>query len=120
VQVSKYEDRIVGAQFSFDGALYLTSRKDALNGKVLRLPLATPTLDKATLLIPEGKNALDGLVPSSTRLYVREQVGGPSQLHAYALDGKDLGVMATPPISTVGTMVRLAGDDLLGRHQQLP
>ena len=113
-RVSKYEDKVVSAKFGLDGALYLLSTQGAPLGKVLRLPLATPTLDKATVLVPEGKVAIEDFLPAATRLYVEEQLGGPSRIRAVGLDGKDLGVLPTPPVTNVGALVRLgATDDLL-------
>ena len=76
-QLSKFEDKLISATFGTDGALYALSRKDAPRGKVLQLPLATPTLDKATVLIPEGEASIAGFRPTATRLYVVEQLGGP-------------------------------------------
>ncbi|RKH68694.1 S9 family peptidase [Corallococcus interemptor] len=112
-QVAKYADKVVAARFGSDGAAYLLSRKDASRGKVLRLPLATPTLDKATVIIPEGKATLQAVVPTKSRLYLLEQLGGPSQLRMVDLTGKELGLVPTLPVSSVGGLVRQGADDLL-------
>ncbi|WNG53016.1 S9 family peptidase [Archangium minus] len=112
-QLSKFEDKLIHAEFGKDGALYALSRKDAPRGKVLRIPLATPSLDKATVLIPEGKASIASFQPTATRLYVQEQLGGPSQMRMVGLDGKELGVVPTPPVSSVGGAVPLGGDDIL-------
>jgi len=112
-QLSKFEDKLTTASFGGDGALYALSRKDAPRGKVLRIPLATPALDKATVLIPEGQASIAGFRPTATRLYVVEQLGGPTRMRMVGLDGKELGVVPTPPVSSVGGAVYLGGDDLL-------
>ncbi|WP_224362099.1 prolyl oligopeptidase family serine peptidase [Hyalangium versicolor] len=112
-QVSKFEDKVVGARFGEDGALYLKSLKDAPRGKVLRLPLATPTLDKATVIVPEGKATIANFLPTQGRIYVVEQLGGPSQLRMVDLKGQELGLVPTLPVSTVGGLVRETGDDIL-------
>ncbi|MFP2908269.1 prolyl oligopeptidase family serine peptidase [Pyxidicoccus sp. 3LFB2] len=113
-QVSKFEDKVIRAAFGHDGALYLLSRKDAPRGKVLRLPLATPTLDKATVLVPEGEASIQGLFPAKTRLYINEQLGGPSQLRMVDLKGQALGLVPTLPVSSVGGLVPSGnGDDVL-------
>ncbi|WP_239015259.1 prolyl oligopeptidase family serine peptidase [Archangium violaceum] len=112
-QLSKFEDKLIHAEFGKDGALYALSRKDAPRGKVLRIPLATPSLDKATVLIPEGEASIAGFRPTATRLYVVEQLGGPSRMRMVGLDGKELGVVPTPPVSSVGGAVPLGGDDIL-------
>ncbi|MFY0571941.1 prolyl oligopeptidase family serine peptidase [Archangium lansingense] len=112
-QLSKFEDKLISAAFGMDGALYALSRKDAPRGKLLRIPLATPALDKATVLIPEGQASIAGFRPTATRVYVVEQLGGPSRMRMVGLDGKEIGVVPTPPVSSVGTGVYLGGDDLL-------
>nr|WP_225937139.1 prolyl oligopeptidase family serine peptidase [Myxococcus sp. RHSTA-1-4] len=112
-QVTKFEDKVIRAAFGHDGALYLLSRKDAPRGKVLRLPLATPTLDKATVLVPEGEATIQGLFPAKTRLYVSEQLGGPSRLRMVDLKGQALGEVPTLPVSSVGGLVSMGGDDVL-------
>ncbi|WP_239470349.1 prolyl oligopeptidase family serine peptidase [Archangium violaceum] len=112
-RVSRFEDKLVAASFGRDGALYVLSRKDAPRGKVLRIPLATPSLDKATVVIPEGQASIESFRPTATRLYVKEQLGGPNQLRMVGLDGKELGVVPTAPVSSVGSVVPLSGDDVL-------
>ena len=112
-QVAKYADKVVSARFGSDGAAYLLSRKDASKGKVLRLPLATPTLDKATVVVPEGQATVQAVVPTKGRLYLLEQLGGPSQLRMVDLTGKALGLVPTLPVSFVGGLVRQGADDLL-------
>ncbi|WNZ65132.1 prolyl oligopeptidase family serine peptidase [Myxococcus sp. MxC21-1] len=112
-QVSKFEDKVIRARFGHDGALYLLSRKDAPRGKVLRLPLATPTLDKATVVVPEGEASIQGFFPTKSRLYVSEQLGGPSQLRMVDLKGKALGMVPTLPVSSVGGLVSQGDDDVL-------
>jgi prolyl oligopeptidase len=113
-QVSKFEDKVIRAVFGHDDALYLVSRKDAPRGKVLRLPLATPTLDKATVLVPEGEASIQGIFPAKSRLYVNEQLGGPSQVRMVDLKGQSLGLVPTLPVSSVGGLVAAGdGDDVL-------
>jgi prolyl oligopeptidase len=112
-RVAKYDDKVVSARFGSDGAAYLLSRKDAPRGKVLRLPLATPTLDKATVVVPEGAATVQSVVPTKSRLYLAEQLGGPSQLRMVDLTGKALGLVPTLPVSAVGGVVRQGADDVL-------
>ncbi|MBF5043899.1 S9 family peptidase [Aggregicoccus sp. 17bor-14] len=115
-QVSRFEDKVVGAEFGLDGALYALSRQEAPRGKVLRLPLQTPALSSAKVVVPEGEASIQELMPTRTRLYLVEQLGGPSQLRAVDLQGKSLGLVPTLPVSTVADPVRVAGgsgDDIL-------
>jgi prolyl oligopeptidase len=114
-QVSRFEDQLVEAEFGLDGALYALSRQGAPRGKVLRIPLQTPSLAKAQVVVPEGEASLQELLPTQGRLYLVEQLGGPSQLRVVDLQGKSLGLVPTLPVSTVASPLRLAaqGDDIL-------
>ena len=111
-QVSRFEDKLVNADFGPDGALYALSHQDAPRGKLLRIPLATPSLDKATVLVPQGESSLAGLRAGATRIYLLEQLGGPTRIRMVGLDGKALGEVPTPPVSSMGA-IPLEGDDLL-------
>jgi prolyl oligopeptidase len=115
-KVAGYEDRIVQARFGRDAALYLLSRKDAPKGQVLRLPLGSGelTLAQAAVIAPEGKNAIESILPTRTRLYFTEQLGGPSRVRMVDLAGKERGVVPTPPVTTVAGVAAFGdGDDML-------
>jgi len=116
-QVTRFEDNVVQGQFGVDGALYLLSRADAPHRKILRLPLSTPTLSAAQVVVPETENAIQEYTPTASRLYVTEMVGGPTQVRVYDLTGKPLGLVATSEISLFGQAVRTTGDDVLIRSQ---
>ena len=104
-QLSTFEDRVVDAKFG-PGALYLLSRKDAPNGKVLRLPLADPSLARATVMVPEGDAGIEWFTPSGGLLYVEEIVGGPSRVRLFTDQGNLRGSVPLPDPSTVEEMVR--------------
>ena len=105
IQVTHFVDAVVSAKLGTNGddALYLLSRKDAPRGKVLRLPLADPTLAKAQLMVPQspgvGPNdsahaSIDGITPAATRLYVRDMIGGPSRVRIFDHQGHETGTPA--------------------------
>jgi prolyl oligopeptidase len=77
-QVTRFEDKIIAVVAGPDDNLYLVSRKDAPNGKLLRLPLSDPVLAHATEIVPAGEAVLQrsGVVVTETSLYLRELVGG--------------------------------------------
>lgn len=116
-QVTRFEDDIVEGKLGMDGALYFLSRAGAPMRKILRVSLATPSLDAAEVVVPETENAIEGFTPTAARLYVTEMVGGPTQMHVYDLAGTSLGVVAMPEIAVVGQAVRTSGDDVLIRSQ---
>ncbi|HEX9101161.1 MAG TPA: prolyl oligopeptidase family serine peptidase, partial [Polyangia bacterium] len=114
-QVSKFADKLVQAELGAgaDRSLYLVSIAGAPRGKILKLPLAAPSLAKAKLIVPEGDGAIQGLTATPSRLWVSQLDGGPSRLVSYALDGTGARVEPTPPVSGSGSGVRLDGDHVL-------
>jgi prolyl oligopeptidase len=111
-KVADYADKVVAVSFGRDDGLYLLSRKDAPKGKVLRLNLNDPDLAHAKVVVPEGQPIVE-LIAAKTRLYLVEQRGGPTVVHAVGFDGKDLGELKTPESTAVEQPVRLDGDELL-------
>jgi hypothetical protein len=85
-QLSRYEDRIVNEKLGPDGALYLLSHAKP-RGEVLRLSPPTLPLAKATVLVPESDAVIESFVPTRSRLYVVDLVGGPSQVRVIPLAG---------------------------------
>jgi prolyl oligopeptidase len=112
-QLTKFEDKVVGAQFGIDQALYLLSLKDSPKGKILRMNLEATELSKSTTLVPEGEGSIKGFTPTASRLYVVDMVGGPSRLRVFGLSGKEEAPVPTEPVSSVGTPVWLDGDAVL-------
>jgi prolyl oligopeptidase len=104
-QLSTFEDRVVGAEFGPD-VLYLLSRKDAPNGKVLRLPLIDTSLAQTAVMVPEGDAGIEWFTPSDGLLYVEEIVGGPSRVRVFTDQGAPRGTVPLPEQSTVEEMVR--------------
>lgn len=133
-RLSKWSDRIVEAKFGTgnDHSLYLVSRKDAPNGKVLRLPLKAdeaPSLENVKEVVAERPDASietsffsrTGIYPAATRLYVQYQSGGPNELVGFLIGGssgllKSLGAVPQPPVSTIeGVEVAHGTNDLIFR-----
>jgi prolyl oligopeptidase len=114
-QVTHFADQVTAAAFGPDDTLFLLSHQEAARGKVLRLALDAPQLDKAKLVVPAGEPAIQAVLPAATRLYVVDLVGGPSQVRVFDLDGKPQKPVPVPPIASVGQVVRLTGDAILFR-----
>jgi prolyl oligopeptidase len=115
-KVAGYEDRIVQVRFGRDGALYLLSQKGAPKGQVLRLPLVQENLnlEQAKVVVPEGSNAIEDILPTRTRLYFKEQLGGPNRVSIAELNGRGLGSIPAPPVTTIAGMNELGhGDDVV-------
>lgn len=114
-RVAGFEDQAVGARFGPGGTLYLLSIKDAPRGKILRLSLGGEGLSKATVVVPESQAVIEGFRPTASRLYVRDLLGGPSRVRIFDVEGKPLGEVPVPPVSSVGSLIQVGKDDLLFR-----
>jgi prolyl oligopeptidase len=113
-QFSTYQDKLVGSRFGLDGNLYLLSHQDAPHGKILAMPLATPTLDKAKVVIAHDPNySIESFEPTRSRLYVADMIGGPSDLRVFDLAGAMLRTVPVLPVSSVSQVVRTENDDVL-------
>ncbi len=117
IQFARFEDKIIEARFGEDMALYLLSREDAPRKKILRLPLRTPDLHHAAVIVPQGENALESFTPTESRLYVTEMVGGPTQMRVYDLHGHEQALVTMSEISIMSEAVRTTGDEVLVRSQ---
>ncbi len=115
-QITRFEDGVTAAAFG-PGALFLTSHRGAPRGAVLRLPLTATALSAATVVVPQGDAVIEQVVPTATRLYVVDLVGGPSQVRVFDHAGHAQGTLAIAPLSAVHSMVRTTGDAVLFRSE---
>ncbi|HEX4825937.1 MAG TPA: prolyl oligopeptidase family serine peptidase [Candidatus Polarisedimenticolaceae bacterium] len=113
-QVSTFADRLVNSEIGLDGNIYFLSRKDAPKGKIIRVPLSTPTVDRGSVAVPEGEGAIAGFTTTKTRLYVVSRLGGPADLRVFDLATgrreKDVPVL---DVSSVGELARLDDGSVL-------
>ncbi len=116
-QLTRFEDGVSRAAFGPDDALYLLSRKDAPRGRVLRAPLAAPDLASAVEVVPQSDAVIQSFTPTDTRLYVVDLVGGPSRVRVFDHAGRALATLPLAPVSSVGAVVRTAGDAVLFRTE---
>lgn len=120
-KISDFADRIIQATFGPHEDLYLISRVDAPRGKIVRIPLSNPDINKAELIVPEGTDTVvtsfyhspPSLLTTKSRLYVEYQLGGPSELRVFDLKGNRVAGPDQLPLSSVGGLTRLEGDDVL-------
>lgn len=118
-----YADEIGFATFGEGDALYLLSRKDAPRGKVLRVALPDARLDRARVIVPEGDAAIDWTfafrrepVVTGNRLYLVYQLGGPTELRGFELDGRPLPALGIPEGSAVIGLTEYTGGEVLLRR----
>ncbi len=118
-QLAKYEDDVVQMVFGEKSDLYAISVKGAPHGKLLHGPIAGFDLAKTKVVIAESKETLiadiwsDPLVVVGGRIYARYQLGGPSEIRVFDLDGKPQPGPQLLPISSVGDVVPLKNGDVL-------
>lgn len=120
-QVTQFSDKIVAATVGPDNLLYLVSHKDAPRGKLLRLSLADLDLTHAKVILAESDAVLqtggefggNPVLVTDKALYVREIVGGPSQVAILDRDGKPQGVLPLPGVATVDELLALGDGTLL-------
>ncbi len=116
-QVTKFSDQITFAALGLDDSLYLLSRKDAPRGKILKLSLGSPSLDQAKIIVEQSESNVEGFESTAKRLFVAEVDGGPSKIKVYDLDGRPEKSVPVEPVSDVGQMIRIQGDDILFRSE---
>jgi prolyl oligopeptidase len=114
---AEFKDWVQQARFGGDGAVYLLSRKDAPRKRILRIPVETPELGKATTAVEQTESVITTFRATDSRLYVIEMVGGPTRLRTYDLDGRSVDLMDMGDVTNVSGLVRLEGDRVLVRGE---
>src|SRR5260370_4888494 len=112
-QITCLADQITHAEFGLDGYLYLLSRQNAPRGKILRLPLQTANLKNARVVVSQSDVVIRSFLPTLSRLYLSDLIGGPSQVRIFDLTGHSQGMVPVPEISTIPELVRHKVDELL-------
>lgn len=120
-RISRFEDKVVAAAVAPDFSLYLVSRQNASNGKVLKLAPGVHELSKARTIVPEGKATIIIADSNSPRpptlthdtMLVSYIDGGPNEVQAFDLEGKPKGRLALPDIAAFGDISALPGGDVL-------
>ena len=111
--VAQLSDRIVDARFGSDNGLYLISHAKK-RGQVLHLSPATAPISKAEVVVPESDAVIASITLTSSRLFVVNRVGGPSQIRVFPLGKARLRTGDGTPSTGVqrvagGTTVRRRG-----------
>ncbi len=119
-QLSDYGDRTIQATFGPNNDLYLLSRKGAPRGQILHQTIAKLATGSPKTIIAEGKDTIvdsflspPSVVPTDSRLYVLYQLGGPSEIRVFDLDGKPQPGPKQLPVSAAGGLASLGSDRVL-------
>jgi prolyl oligopeptidase len=105
--------------FGAEGDLILVSRNGAPRGRLLRIPLSSPALDRARTIVAESDLVIESdfwesgpsPVVTPAGIYVPYQAGGPMEIRVFGPDGAARGGPELPPFSGVYEMTAI-GDDL--------
>ncbi len=125
-QITTYEDQVKQACLGAGEhpGVYLLSRKGSPRGKILRVDINADgkpgALAGASTVIPEGKDVIvdeffeaSNMLATPRRLYLTYQLGGPSEVRVFDLQGKALPAPSQPEIASVGDLVSAGGDDAI-------
>ncbi|MDV6029432.1 MAG: S9 family peptidase [Phycisphaera sp. RhM] len=121
IQFSHFGDKLVQATFEPSGDILAITREDAPRGKIVRISTLTTKGALIEPLIPENEDTIvtsfyrapPSLVATDNRIYVTYQLGGPSEIRVFDRDGNALAKPKQLPISSVGGLEPLTGDDIL-------
>ncbi len=116
LQVTRFEDQVTRAELGRHH-LFFVSRKDAPKGRILKIALSDPYLPQAKVIVEEGTGSIESLRPTAARLYVVEVDGGPSLVRVYDLDGRAQKPVPVEPVSSIGIIVGLDGEEVLFREE---
>jgi prolyl oligopeptidase len=112
-QVTELTDGVTKARFGPDGALYLFSYKDSPHGKILRLDPGQTDLDRADMAVAESDVTIQEFLPTASRIYVVDIIGGPSQVRIFDHRGRSQEPWSVAPVSTVRRLTPIEGDRIL-------
>src|SRR5262245_5637906 len=115
--LNKAEDRVMAATVGPDRHLWLLSNKDAPRGKVLRLDVESPDLNKAEVIVPEGKAVLQGVTVTKNKLFVSDRLDGSTRLRVFDHKGTEEKNLTLPPHAHVEEMLALGGDEVLYEYE---
>jgi prolyl oligopeptidase len=119
-EIIPFGNQIVEGTFGPDRMLYFISLNDAPRGKIIRMSPVNPSLTRANVIIPEGKDAIvstfynkSKFVVSKNRIYITYQMGGPSDLRVFDLKGNQLDGPQILPVSSVNELTPVGNDSIL-------
>lgn len=112
-QVTQFSDQIKTAVLGGNDWLYLLSYENAPMGKILAVPLSNPQLFAAKIVIPESAVAIESIHPTTSRLYVVDNIGGPSQIRVFDRAGNFQSNVPLPPIASVNGVIALENNEIL-------
>lgn len=115
-QIARLSDQISFTAFGADDSLYVSSHDGAPMGKILQLSAPGFLLSAAKTVVTPGRSAIDNFLPVGQHLIIGYMAGGPSKL-VDKEPGKPERTIDILPVSSVGQIVRVAGDQILFENE---
>ncbi len=119
-RIADYDDQVVQAMFGANDTLILISRSDSPRGKIMKVSLDDFSLEKAEVIVPEGKDTIVSdfygnppIVAAPKRIYVTYQLGGPSEIRVFDYQGQQQTGPDILLVSNVGQIVAMENDNIL-------
>ncbi|MEK6238810.1 MAG: prolyl oligopeptidase family serine peptidase [Planctomycetales bacterium] len=121
-QFSEFGDKHVQAAFGPRDDLYVVSLAGTPRGRILRMPIKTLDLSKAEVVVEQGQDAIvtdfwgpPTVLPTANRLFVTYQLGGPSEIRVFSLDGEPRQGPASQEVASVDGLTAFDDDRILFR-----
>jgi prolyl oligopeptidase len=122
-QLTRFSSRIPQVAFAPDDSLLVVSREGAPRGKIVRVGvdgIADSVITGGVVVVPESEAAIvtsfmdaPSLVASRDWFIVTDQLGGPSRLRVFGLDGSSRRAPEVLPVSSVSSPTPLADGTVL-------
>lgn len=120
---AREEDQISRIVFGVGEALYFITRRGAPRGRVGLMPIESPSLRNAELLMRPAETPLKDLLRTSENVMVLQASGGGEgsgdEIRLIDLHAQELGLVAIPSGSFISAMVRIGDEGVLVRHESL-
>ncbi len=120
--LSAFGDGTLQATFGPGGDLYALSRADAPRGRIVRVSPKDLDVAHGEVIVPESQDAIVGdfwgppsILTTKSRLLVTYQLGGPSTIRAFSLDGEPQAGPKQPDVSSVSGMTPIGDEAILFR-----
>jgi prolyl oligopeptidase len=100
--IAGFEDEITDVEID-SGEIYLIANKGSPRGRVLKLPVAAPSLAKAVEIVAQGPTVIETFARAKDGLYFKMMDGGVNRLRRLGRDGGVVEV-ALPFDGTIGAL----------------
>jgi prolyl oligopeptidase len=116
-KIADPSDRITAARFGPNDTLWLLSLRDAPRGKVLRMDLKSPDVAKAEPVVAQSAGVIRDFVATPGRLCVLDRLDGCARCRCFDWHGKEGKPLVLAPMSSVGQILALEGDEVLVQNE---